>query len=150
MNKSQTPAEGILKRNNWGDSMWYRVECQCGNPECAHEFEVEANSSGEIDVTLYLDVCTPPVREYEYSWWSDGILSKIRTDMANLWHVSKFRVATALRVLITGYVRTETSLSMTEQQAINYAATLEQAVAHVSEFRTTQQTQAANQDPGGD
>jgi ABC-type uncharacterized transport system ATPase subunit len=44
--KAQTPAEGILKTNDWGDSRAYHVVCECGSADCSHNLWVEADDSG--------------------------------------------------------------------------------------------------------
>jgi phage terminase large subunit GpA-like protein len=50
--KAQAPAEGILKRYDWGDSKWYQVVCSCGQEYHDHSVEVEA-SDHSIDVTIH-------------------------------------------------------------------------------------------------
>ena len=44
--KPQTPAQGIMKLNDFGDSVWYKVDCSCGQDDDAIEFEVEADPTG--------------------------------------------------------------------------------------------------------
>ena len=53
--KPQTPAEGILKKNDWGDAKMYHVVCDCGQPDHEHSLWVEADETG-ISVTIYATV----------------------------------------------------------------------------------------------
>jgi hypothetical protein len=107
--KAETPAEGILKTNEWGDSKVYRVSCECGASDHDHHLWVEADEQN-ISVTIYTNL--------KSNWWS-----KTR------WH--------AIWTLLTkGYVETEATILMREQQALNYAETLKSAVKNVKAFRS--------------
>ena len=44
--KAQTPAEGIMKTNDWGDSRVYRIACNCGDENHNHNVWVEADDHG--------------------------------------------------------------------------------------------------------
>ena len=55
--KAQTPAEGILKQNDWGDSKVYRVACECSNTDCDHNVWVESDDTG-ISVNIYVTTRT--------------------------------------------------------------------------------------------
>ena len=107
--KAQIPAEGILKTNDWGDSRVYKVVCNCGDDDHSHNVWVEADDH-EVTVTVYTTVKT--------NFWS-------KTCWQHIW-----------TLLSKGYVDCETTVSMTEQQAINYAETLKSAVDDVKKFRS--------------
>ena len=109
--KYQTPAEGILKTNEWGDSKVYRVVCECTDSEHDHNVWVEADAH-EISVTIYATV------------------------KSNLW--SKTRWYHIWSLLSKGYVDTETTLVMRKQGALNYAETLKSAIIDVEDFRKQQ------------
>ena len=117
--KAQTPAEGILKKNNWGDAMMYQVVCDCGQPDHEHSLWVEADETG-ISVTIYATVKSP--------WWS----------------MNRFKQLWSL--LSKGYLQQETVLTMNEQAAFNYAETLKSAVTDVKKFKakTDPKTKAAS------
>ena len=107
----QTPAEGIMKTNDWGDSRVYRVMCTCGDANHEHNMWIEAEGD-EVNVTIYTTV--------KSNWWS-----KTR------WH--------AIWTLLTkGYIDTESTVIMKQQQAFNYAHTLLSAVEDIEEFRKEQ------------
>ncbi len=106
--KLQTPAEGILKSNDWGDSKSYHVVCDCGQPDHSHNLWVEAEDTG-ITVTIYADVKSP--------WWSMNRFKQIWT------------------LLTKGYLQHETVLTMNEQTAFNYAETLKKAIEDSKAFR---------------
>jgi hypothetical protein len=105
--KPQTPAEGILKRNEYGDSKVYALTCQCCGSDCEHNVWVEAEETG-ITVTTY---------------------TKQKT---NFWSMNRWQHI--WRLLTRGYVEFEASIIMSEQQALNYANVLETSVADVREF----------------
>jgi hypothetical protein len=106
--KPQIPAEGILKKNDWGDAKMYQVVCDCGQPDHEHSLWVEADDTG-ISVTIYATVKSP--------WWS----------------MNRFKQIWSL--LSKGYLQHETILTMNEQSAINYSETLKSAVKDVKEFK---------------
>jgi hypothetical protein len=106
--KAQIPAEGILKRSNWGDAMTYQIVCQCHQPDHDHNVWIEADES-DVTVTTYTTQKSKP--------WS-----------LNRWQI-------IWRLLTKGYVEYEANIIMTKQQALNYAETLKTAVKDVETFR---------------
>jgi hypothetical protein len=134
--KPQIPAEGILKTNDWGDSKVYKVVCECGQPDHEHNIWVEADESG-VNVNIYTTVKT--------DCWSEELKSKY--DIKNVW-LQEFelfwkglyntlvrRLKLTKSIWIKGYVDFETTISMSEQTALNYSTTLTNAIADVKEFR---------------
>jgi hypothetical protein len=134
--KPQTPAEGILKTNDYGDSKWYHVVCGCGQPDHTLTVDVEADEMG-VSVNTYAtvktDYWTESVKKrydiddpwlQEFDWFWKGLVNGFFTRLRLTWDI-----------WIKGYVRAETTTLMSEQQAINYAATLTSAVKDVKLFR---------------
>jgi hypothetical protein len=104
----QTPAEGIMKTHDWGDSKVYRVTCDCGASDHDHHIWVEADEH-DVTVTVYTTI--------KSNWWS-----KTR------WH--------AIWTLLTkGYIDTESTVILKRQQAFNYAHTLLSAIEDVEKFK---------------
>lgn len=108
--KAQVPAEGILKRNDWGMSKLYQVTCSCHDSEHDHNLWVETNEDGEIAVTVYTTTVT--------TFWSTSRWQQI-------W-----------QLFTRGHIRSEVALSMSQQQALNYAGTLETAVNEINALRS--------------
>jgi hypothetical protein len=106
--KAQRPAEGILKRGDWGDSMSYTVPCSCCGSLCEHNVWIEADETG-VTVTTYTML--------KSKWWS----------------MNRFQII--WRLLTKGYVEYEGSIVMTRQQALNYAEVLRTSINDVEEFR---------------
>jgi hypothetical protein len=106
--KVQTPAVGILKRSDWGDAITYQVVCECADPDHDHRVWVEADNHN-VTITTYTT--------QKSQWWS-----------LNRWQ-------TIWILLTKGYVEYEANIIMTRQQAINYAAVLQQAVEDVETFK---------------
>ena len=114
--KQQTPAEGILKRNDYGDAIAYQVTCECQDANHDHNVWVEADDH-RVTVTTYTT--------QKSQWWS-----------LNRWQ-------TIWILLTRGYVKYEANIIMTEQQALNYAETLKKAVKDVSAFKQPKENSAA-------
>lgn len=106
--KIQKPAEGILLRNDFGNSKWYQVVCGCGQPDHEHTLEVESEDIG-VNVNIYVNVKSP------------------------FWSLNRWRQMWEL--LTKGYLQHETTITMSEQQALNYAETLKSAVQDVKDFK---------------
>ena len=106
--KAQAPAEGILKRNDWGYSKVYQIVCGCGDNNHDHNLWVEAEEDN-VSATLYVNVKSPV--------WSMGRFKQIWT------------------LLTKGYLTHESTIYMSEQQALNYAETLKSAVQDVKNFK---------------
>jgi DNA-directed RNA polymerase alpha subunit len=132
---AQEPAEGILKRNDWGDSKWYQVVCSCGQEYHDHNVEVEATDH-EVNVNIHTTAKT--------DYWSE--LVEKRYDIDNPWaqEVDWFvkdlinglwtRLKVTWEIWTTGAVTVQTTISMTEQQTLNYAEILKSATKDCREF----------------
>ena len=134
--KTQEPAEGILKRGEWGDSKFYQVVCGCGQEYHDHNVEVEASETG-VDVTVHVTVKSDYWGELvekhydiddewqqEFDWfWKDLV--------NGIWN----RLKVTWEIWTTGTVTAQATIAMTEQQALNYAKTLESAIQDVKHFR---------------
>ena len=105
---AENPAEGILKRKDWGDSKVYTVACSCCGSDCEHNVWIESDDTG-VTVTTYT--------QQKSKWWELNRLKIIWT------------------LLTKGYIEYEASIIMTEQQALNYAETLKSAINDVKGFR---------------
>ena len=142
--KSQQPAEGILKRSDWGNAKYYSVSCSCGNDDDNLEFIVEADETG-------INVSTYTIQKTDY--WTEAV-SK-RFDIENIWHqefdwfwkdmwngfVTRLRLTK--NIWWDGYVKYQSTTVMTEQQTLNYAETLKSAVNDVSEFKKERKEMSA-------
>lgn len=134
--KAQTPAEGILKRGDWGDYKLYQVVCNCGNEYHDHNVEVEAQDTG-VNVNIYATVKT--------NYWSEVVPKSYDIEnelaqeahwfFADLINSTWRKIKLTWQLWTTGAVTTETTIAMTEQQALNYAKTLEQAILDTKAFR---------------
>ena len=134
--KAETPAQGIMKTNDFGDSKFYKVVCGCGQPDHDIDFEVEAADTG-VNVNTYVTAKT--------DYWSEAV--KKRYDIDNpwqqefdwfwkdLWNGLVTRLKLTRTVWTKGYVQCETTIAMSEQQALNYAETLKSAIKDVKDFK---------------
>lgn len=104
----QTPADGILKINEWGASKMYKIVCQCGNDDCTHTIDIEADDTG-VTVTIY---------------------TKTRT---NFWSMNRWQHI--WKLLTIGHTDYETNIILSEQVAFNYANVLQLAIEDVKIFK---------------
>jgi hypothetical protein len=105
--KSEKPAKGILKRNDYGNSMCYQVVCDCGDNKHDHNLWVEADDSN-VTVTIYT------------------------TAKSKWWRISRWRKIWTL--LTQGYIEYEADLIMNKQVALNYADVLKSAIKDCEQF----------------
>jgi len=104
----ETPAQGILRINDWGSSKMYQAVCNCGDDTHTHVIDIEADDS-DVTVTVYTNTKT------------------------NFW--SKDRWSHIFKLLFTGYVSRESHLILSKQAALNYASVLQSAIKDVETFR---------------
>ena len=125
-----------MQTGEYGDSKFYKVVCGCGQPDHDIDFEVEACDTG-INVNTYVTA--------KSDYWTDS--TKKRYDIDIIW-MQEFdwfwkdivnglvrRVKLTWEIWTKGYVRTETTIAMNEQQALNYAETLKLAITDVKDFQ---------------
>ena len=106
----QTPAVGILKRNDWGDTKMYNVPCSCCGPDCAHDVWVWVEADNHsVTVTTHTQ------------------------QKSKFWSMNRFQII--WRLLTKGYIEYEASIIMSEQQSLNYGQALLDAVKDVKEFK---------------
>ena len=134
--KAEAPAEGILKRSDFGDTKFYQIVCGCGQEYHDHNVEVEAADTG-ISVNIYATAKTnywtetvekrydiDNVWQQEFDWfWKDVVNGLIR------------RLKVTWELWTTGAVTAHSTIAMTEQQALNYAETLKTAIEDVKNFK---------------
>lgn len=134
--KVEKPAEGILKRNDFGNSKWYQVVCGCGQPYHDQTVEVEADDCG-VNVNVYATMKT--------DYWSETFKTRYDIDNEVLqetdWFVKNLingiirKLKLTWELWTTGAITAETTIHMSEQQALNYAETLKSAIKDVKAFK---------------
>jgi hypothetical protein len=134
--KAESPAEGIMKTSDFGDAKYYKVVCSCRQPDHEINFEVEADETG-VNVNTYITAKSDA--------WSETLHK--RYDINNMWlqewdwfwkdfiNGLSRRVKFTWAIWTKGVVQTETTINMTEQQALNYAETLRSAIQDVQNFK---------------
>lgn len=134
--KAQTPAQGIMMTGDYGNSKFYKVVCGCGQPDHSLDFEVESDETG-VTVNTYATVKT--------DYWSESIKKRYDIDnpylqeldwaLKDIWNGLITRIKLTWTVWTKGYVKCETVIAMSEQQALNYAETLKSAIQDVKDFK---------------
>ena len=145
---AQIPAQGILQANDWGDSKSYRISCSCGSDDHNHDVFVDAEDTG-VSVVIYTTVKT--------NYWSKAIEDDPYSAMdedpwyANIdrfcrcsWNNFVRKIKLSWNIWVDGYVKYEADLTMTDQQALNYAETLKSAIEDTKQFRQERNERLAN------
>lgn len=137
--KAQQPAEGILQTHDFGQSKWYQVVCGCGQPDHTLTVEVESDDGG-VNVNTYATVKT--------AYWQETVSKRYDIDNPALQQFDWFwkdlvnglvtRIKLSWQIWTRGYISAETTILMSEQQALNYAETLKTAVVDVKTFKDQQ------------
>jgi hypothetical protein len=105
----QTPAQGIMLDKDFGDAKVYTVACECHDPEHMVSMWIESTSDVETrDVTLTFYVNTST------KWWSLNRFQQI-------WEL-----------LTMGHVKTESSIILSKQGAVNLANIITKTVEDLS------------------
>jgi hypothetical protein len=135
--KAEAPAEGIMKTGDYGNSKWYKVVCGCGQPDHELNFEVEAEEDIGVSVNTYVTAKT--------DYWSESVKKRYDIDnpylqeldwfFKDLWNGFVTRLKLTWAVWVKGYVKCETTVLMSEQQALNYAETLKSAIKDVKDLK---------------
>ena len=122
---------------DFDDSKFYKVVCSCGQPDHDIDFEVEAADTG-VNVNTYVTTKT--------DYWTETVKKRYDIDSQWLqeldWSWKDLVNGLITRVKLTwsvwtkGYIETQTTIAMTEQQAMNYAETLKSAVDDVKKIRS--------------
>lgn len=100
--KPQKPAQGIVLLHDWGESKMYKAVCECGNDDCSHTLDIEADH--EITVTIYTQSHT--------TFWS-------KSRWVQIW-----------QLLTTGRIEVQNSLILSRQSALNYSQVLKEAASY--------------------
>ena len=134
--KSETPALGIMKTGEFGDSKFYKVVCGCGQPDHDIDFEVESDETG-VNVNTYITAKT--------DYWTETVKKRYNIDNPHLQEQDWFwkdivngfvrRLTMTWEIWTHGYIRTQTTIAMSEQQALNYTETLKSAIQDVKNFK---------------
>jgi hypothetical protein len=122
----QLPAEGILKMKSYTGWRYYRVPCECG---C----ENQVNITFEIDDPNYeivtCHVSSKVKTDYWTSFWEINYNEPwIVQGLKYIVNGIAVRAKLIWKILIHGYVEMESYTLLTEQQALNMAATMRVAV----------------------
>jgi hypothetical protein len=133
---AETPADGVMKTHDFGNAKVYKVACRCGQPDHEINVEVESTVCG-IDVNTYINTKT--------DYWTETF--KKRYDINNQWlqeldwcwkdliNGVVSRVKLTWTIWTKGYVETQSTISMSEQQALNYSEILKSAINDVKDFK---------------
>lgn len=143
----QTPAEGILLHKDYGNAKQYTVICECCDEGHTHNVWVEAEDFG-VTVTTYT--------EQKTDYWTQKVEPRYDIDnsiyqnihwyfvsLINDWY-RRFKLI--WQIFTKGYIKYEASIIMSEQQALNYAETLKNAVKDVKEFNDAKPKRKATTD----
>lgn len=131
--KYQEPAQGILKTRDFGSSVFYKVTCECGQPDCDMDFEIEADDDlQDIMMNLWVepksDWWRRLVKENHHPMiensWLYAIDYNIRSIINGLYH----RINITYQLWTQGYIRYYHTTILNKQQAYNFAETIKRSI----------------------
>ena len=136
--KAEKPATGILKKHDFGDSIHYAVVCECCDPDDMIDFslEIEADSwnvvlNAEFTPRIaYWDTLVSDCSSFKNPW-----LYRIEYSIRELLNSLYYRLKLTHEIWFKGYVKYNQTTMMNEQQALNYAATINQAIDDLRKFK---------------
>lgn len=114
----QKPAEGISIVSKFANSTMFRVECKCMLPEHSVVLEIENEDSGPA-LTFYAETSTSYWRQYHPKW-----LGECYDFLPLLYNRIRNTISICFDAIFKGYVKTETTLIMSKQSALNMATTI--------------------------
>ena len=125
--EAQTPAEGVLQRKGGKSWKWYHVPCECG---CSNyvDMMIEIDDPTDNIITCHISsqVKTAYWRErfpitYDESWF----VMWVKETANRLWATAGI----CWTAISKGYVELESYTLLTQQQTLNMAKALQDAVA---------------------
>lgn len=132
--QTEKPAEGIMKTHDFGDSIYYRVDCACGNEDDQIDFEVELDKEmKQVILNLWTvqktDWWTKPFKEYSSS--ENAFVEWVEEGWFRFWNGLFIRLKHTWTLWWYGYVKYYSTTIMSQQQALNFAETIKTAISHV-------------------
>jgi hypothetical protein len=112
----QKPAAGIMLTRDLGNAKYYRVMCECGDPNDDIMLEV---GSDDIEITVHVWTNT------KSNWWANAWYKRIFNKLVITW-----------RLWVHGSIETESWTILNKQAAFNFAETLRRAIHDVEEHKT--------------
>ena len=133
--KAQIPAEGIMQKGDYGNSKFYQISCGCGQPDHEHSVEVEADEYG-VNVNIWTKQTTDHwSKVYDYEYVDNEYLYMVTRIFKDAVNGFFRRVSLTWNIWVKGYVTYETTTTLNEQEALNYAEALKSAIVDVKQFR---------------
>jgi len=130
--KEKIPAVGIMKTN----SKHYKISCDCGND--AHDISVviESDETG-INLEMYMSLVSNRwIEPWPISYNENWIMQQIKYAVNSLLS----RASLIWKILTKGYIEVQGETILTKQEALNFSATINQAIYDVREFNTSKNT----------
>jgi len=110
--KAQKPAQGIMLERDFETAKVYKIACDCGSDDHAISAWIEIDADRElqdVQVGFYLNTWTPH--------WSPRF--------------NRFKAI--WKLLTTGVIKLEHHLILNKQTALNFSATIDQAIKDVEQ-----------------
>jgi hypothetical protein len=147
--KAQAPADGILKKGDYGDSKFYTVVCSCGNPDDEIDFEIEVDEC-RIHMNTWTiqksDYWSLLVDENYQPYIRNSFLYSIDSSIRKLINGIHTRISLTYKLWTVGYLKYHQTTIMTEQQALNYAETIKTAIKDMHQFQKDQELKRKKND----
>ncbi len=133
--RPQTPAVGIMLLDDFDHTKFYKIECTCGDENHSVIVQVEADKDTEITVihytTEYTDFWHNRFRQ-EKSWAiKNTLLFNLNYFIRGWLNSLAHRIKITWDIWVKGHIKYQGSINMNQQQALNYANTIKQAIKSI-------------------
>jgi len=133
--KAEKPAQGISKKAEFDDAVWYEVDCECGSADHYHSIWIERDAETKL---VTVEITTEATTDF----WTQTVperVEKINLPVISwIWQTVAYTVNETVRraklitgILFKGYITYDSTVLLTKQQAYNYAKALENAVKEI-------------------
>ena len=130
--KAEKPAQGISKKAEFDEAVWYEVDCECGSNNHYHSFWVERDPETKL---VTVEITTEATTDF----WTQTVPERVNNlespFVSWIWQTVAYTVNETVRraklitgILVKGHITYDSTVLLTKQQAYNYAKALERAV----------------------
>jgi len=130
--KAEQPAQGISKKAEFHEAVWYEVDCECGSHNHYHSLWVERDPETKL---VTVEITTEATTDF----WTQRVperVNNLESPFVNwIWQTVAYTVNETVRraklitgILFKGHITYDSTVLLTKQQAYNYAKALERSV----------------------
>jgi hypothetical protein len=110
-NTKEETSWGVMKEREYKNSVWYRLACNCQDPEDDAHIEIEIDK----DVQMMTLTFGRRFRIFYNSSYTDEVFEKIKNWVRSM----KWRLSLVIKMLFTGYIKIDSELIILDVKHID-------------------------------